>query len=57
LGDKYPEIKHVIGHNDYLKYKTSDLWLEKDRNYQTDKTDPGLYFVDKVKRLIAGSQL
>ncbi len=52
LQNKYPGIEHVIGHNDYLNYKGSELWLEKDPTYQTDKTDPGLLFVDKVKKLI-----
>ena len=55
LQKKYPQIKHVIGHNDYLEYKKTALWLEKDPNYQTDKTDPGPVFVAKVKKLIAKS--
>lgn len=55
LKKKYPQIKHVIGHNEYLQYKKTDLWLEKDPNYQTDKTDPGPNFVNKVKRLMAVS--
>lgn len=48
LKKKYPEIKHVIGHNEYLKFKKTALWLERDPNYQTDKTDPGPVFRDKV---------
>lgn len=55
LKKKYPAIKHVIGHNDYLEYKKTSLWLEKDLNYQTDKTDPGPFFLAKVKKLIAKS--
>lgn len=51
LMKKYPQIHDVIGHNNYLKYKKTALWLEKDPNYQTDKTDPGLTFVDRVKGL------
>lgn len=53
LKHKYPQIEHVIGHNEYLTYKNSPLWLEKDANYQTDKTDPGPNFVAKVKRLLS----
>lgn len=53
LKQKYPQIEHVIGHNEYLVYKNSSLWLEKDASYQTDKTDPGPHFVAKVKRLIS----
>lgn len=55
LKKKYPEINHVIGHNEYLTYKNSPLWLEKDPNYQTDKTDPGPVFVTKVKQLVINS--
>lgn len=55
LKSKYPKIKDIIGHNDYLNYKKTALWLEKDPNYQTDKTDPGPVFLDKVKKLIARS--
>lgn len=53
LKKKYPTISHVIGHNDYLRYKKTALWLEKDPTYQTDKTDPGPTFLAKVKKLIA----
>jgi N-acetyl-anhydromuramyl-L-alanine amidase AmpD len=45
LKKKYPGIDHVIGHNEYLNYKKSALWLEKNSNYQTDKTDPGPVFL------------
>ena len=55
LKKKYPTINHVIGHNDYLQYKTTALWLEKDPAYQTDKTDPGPTFLHRVKKLIAKS--
>lgn len=55
LRNKYPTIQHVIGHNDYLQYKNTSLWLEKDPNYQTDKTDPGPNFLNKVKKLIVNS--
>jgi N-acetyl-anhydromuramyl-L-alanine amidase AmpD len=54
LKKKYPEIKYVIGHNDYLKFKNTSLWLERDPNYQTDKNDPGAFFVDRVKSLVSG---
>lgn len=56
LKKKYPTIKHVIGHNDYLRYKKTSLWLEKDPAYQTDKTDPGPVFVNKIKKLITKSR-
>jgi N-acetyl-anhydromuramyl-L-alanine amidase AmpD len=52
LKKKYPDIKYVIGHNEYLQFKNTPLWLEVDPNYQTDKHDPGPFFVKKVMRLI-----
>lgn len=55
LQSKYPQITYVIGHNDYLEYKNTSLWLEKDPNYEKTKTDPGPVFVNKVKKLIANS--
>ena len=55
LKKKYPQIKYLIGHNEYLQFKNTPLWLEKDPNYQTDKTDPGPTFVAKVKKAVAAS--
>lgn len=54
LKKKYPKIRYVIGHNDYLKFKKTPLWLELDPTYQTDKNDPGPAFVNKVQRLVRG---
>jgi N-acetyl-anhydromuramyl-L-alanine amidase AmpD len=53
LKKKYPKIDYVIGHNTYLNFKNTALWLEKDPNYQTDKYDPGPDFVNKVLGLLA----
>lgn len=56
LSNKYPKIRYVIGHNDYLNFKKSPLWLELDPNYQTDKTDPGPAFLDKVMQLVSNTK-
>lgn len=55
LKKKYPGIRDVIGHMNYLKYKGTSLWLEKDQNYQTQKPDPGTLFMNKVEKLIKES--
>jgi N-acetyl-anhydromuramyl-L-alanine amidase AmpD len=55
LKKKYPAIHYVIGHNEYLSFKNTPLWLEQDPTYQTDKEDPGPTFVAKVKRLVTSS--
>ncbi|MCX7115106.1 MAG: peptidoglycan recognition family protein [Gammaproteobacteria bacterium] len=52
LKQKYPSIREVIGHKDYLKYVNTPLWLEKDGHYRTKKTDPGEGFVKRVKQLV-----
>jgi len=52
LKKKYPKISYVIGHNEYLNFKKTSLWLEKDPDYQTDKNDPGPDFLNKVMQLV-----
>ena len=56
LKNKYKTIHHVIGHNEYLSFKNTSLWLERDPNYQTDKNDPGPVFVKKVMKLVNRSE-
>jgi N-acetyl-anhydromuramyl-L-alanine amidase AmpD len=48
LKKRHAGIEQVIGHNDYLNFKNTPLWLELDKNYQTDKYDPGPTFLNKV---------
>ncbi len=55
LKKKYPAIDKVIGHMDYLQYKRTPLWLEKNSNYRTEKKDPGLKFMHEVLHLISNS--
>ncbi len=57
LKKKYPAIEHVIGHHDYLNFKNTPLWLEKDPDYQTDKNDPGSAFVSRVMKLVSESKI
>lgn len=48
LTNKY-QIKYLIGHYEYLLFKNSALWKEKDPNYQTGKNDPGIGFMQKIR--------
>jgi N-acetylmuramoyl-L-alanine amidase len=48
LTNKY-NIKYLIGHYEYLLFKKSTLWKEKDPNYQTEKNDPGVDFMQKIR--------
>jgi N-acetyl-anhydromuramyl-L-alanine amidase AmpD len=57
LKNKYQTITYAIGHNDYLSFKNTSLWLEKDPKYQTDKEDPGPSFLKRVKKLIGNQTM
>ncbi|MGI9547900.1 MAG: N-acetylmuramoyl-L-alanine amidase [Flavobacteriaceae bacterium] len=49
LALKYP-IEYLIGHYEYTNFEGHELWLEKDANYRTEKTDPGPHFMAGVRR-------
>ena len=49
LANKY-DIEYLIGHNEYTNFEGHELWLEKDENYRTQKTDPGRDFLNAVKK-------
>ena len=48
LSSKY-EIEYLIGHYEYTNFEDHEYWLEKDENYRTEKDDPGLEFMSKVR--------
>lgn len=48
LARKY-NIEYVIGHHEYTLFENHELWLEKDDDYRTKKTDPGNEFMAKVR--------
>jgi len=49
LKRKYPNIEYLIGHYEYRKFENTPLWLERDRNYRTGKSDPGHKFMRQVR--------
>jgi len=49
LAKKY-NIEYLIGHYEYTNFEGTDLWLEKDDSYRTEKTDPGENFMAAVKK-------
>ncbi len=49
LAKKY-DIEYLIGHYEYTNFEGHPLWLEKDDGYRTQKIDPGVDFLEKVKR-------
>nr|WP_121270241.1 peptidoglycan recognition family protein [Pedobacter schmidteae] len=48
LKRKYP-IEYVIGHYEYTRFKGTALWKESDPSYRTEKTDPGIDFMKKIR--------
>ena len=49
LASKY-DIDYVIGHQEYTLFENHSLWLEVDDGYRTEKTAPGMDFVEKVRK-------
>ncbi len=49
LKEKYPDINYLIGHLEYTHFEDHPLWLEVDEGYRTEKTDPGIDFINKIR--------
>ncbi|MGX1930263.1 peptidoglycan recognition protein family protein [Flagellimonas sp. 2504JD4-2] len=49
LAEKY-DIDYMIGHYEYTLFEGHPLWLEVDDGYRTEKTDPGIDFMQKVRK-------
>lgn len=45
----HPAIEYLIGHSEYRCFEESPLWLEKDRDYRTEKSDPGEAFMKGLR--------
>ena len=52
LKKKYPSIQYLIGHFEYLRFKNSSLWEEKNPAYKTHKIDPGKKFMRDVRQKV-----
>ena len=50
LKSKYPKIDYLIGHFEYTNFENHELWLEKDSLYRTIKIDPGIEFMNKLRK-------
>ena len=50
LKKKYPKIDYVVGHFEYTNFEDHELWLEKDDAYRTEKTDPGVDFINTIRK-------
>ena len=45
-------IEFVIGHYEYQDFVDHPLWLEKDASYRTEKVDPGVEFMEDLRKRI-----
>ncbi len=52
LKAKYPSIEYMIGHHEYKQMESTSLWLEKDKGYRTNKSDPGDKFMSDVRKAV-----
>ncbi len=43
------DIEYLIGHYEYTNFEENALWLEQDKDYRTQKTDPGIEFMAEVR--------
>ncbi|MCB1008653.1 MAG: N-acetylmuramoyl-L-alanine amidase [Acidobacteria bacterium] len=53
LAQKYPTIRYLIGHLEYTEWAGSSLWEERDPGYRTEKTDPGVDFLARLRARLA----
>lgn len=47
---KKHKIEYLIGHYEYSKFKGTALWKETNPNYLTGKSDPGVDFMQKIRK-------
>jgi N-acetyl-anhydromuramyl-L-alanine amidase AmpD len=52
LKKQYPNIKYLIGHYEYGRFRHTKLWKEKDKNYLTNKNNPGKKFMNAVRKAL-----
>lgn len=57
LKNKYNTISHLIGHHEYREMEGSELWLEMDKGYRTEKSDPGDKFMADVRKAVVDLNL
>ena len=57
LTEQHPSITHMIGHHEYKEMENSEFWLELDKNYRTEKSDPGDKFMSDVREAVTDLNL
>jgi len=54
---RFPAIQYLIGHQEYLNFRGTPLWEERDPSYFTGKIDPGVDFLRKLREKVADLHL
>lgn len=49
LKGKYQGIEYLIGHQEYNLFRDHELWKETDPGYRTEKSDPGIQFMQEIR--------
>lgn len=57
LTAKYPTITKMIGHHEYKEMENTEFWLELDKGYRTEKSDPGDKFMSDVHSAVVDLNL
>lgn len=57
LVSRFPTITYLIGHLEYLRFRGTRLWQERDPTYYTVKSDPGAGFMAQLRGLVADLKL
>ena len=52
LARKYP-IEYVLGHSEYHRFRDTDWWKETDNSYFTDKNDPDIAFMNRLRSTLS----
>ena len=52
LKDKYQGIEYLIGHQEYNLFRDHGLWKENDPGYRTEKSDPGVQFMEDIRNQV-----
>ncbi len=51
---KFPTVEYIVGHHEYRCFEGTELWLEKDDGYRTEKFDPGKNFMRDLRSNTSG---
>ncbi|WP_372627095.1 peptidoglycan recognition family protein [Arsukibacterium sp.] len=52
LAGKYP-IEYVLGHSEYYRFRDTDWWKETDDSYFTEKNDPDIAFMNRLRSTLS----